>query len=299
MEIFRHIRQLWQARGLLFLLYAVKAVAALVTVMPIYLTVNSLLAHSSFSRTLLSGWDMSVLLEIFIRREELFSMSLAVVITAAVIYLVLMQFINGGLYFAVVSGKTREMEWGEFLTECGRNFNNHMKITLVMLPVYILLFMAAVFFVGMIGLAGGDMVGTPALILNLLKVIIIYLILLAASLFSDSARATLAAFPDHSFREILKIAADYYRPRVARLTRLFLLTFLPFLMIWMIIEWLTTTIVGNWGGTVGLILEFLLFQVAAYLRSGQKLWFLIFLGKDFRSNREGRFVPEQVEMKLG
>ena len=78
----------------------------------------------------------------------------------------------------------------------------------------------------------------------------------------------------------------------------FLVTYIPFLIIWFLAEWLSLQSVAVLTGMIGILLEFVLFQLASAARTGQKLWYLLFLGRDFRSASPGRFLPEQVELSL-
>jgi hypothetical protein len=154
------------------------------------------------------------------------------------------------------------------------------------------------FIVNMFGVFGRDLIGFPALLFMIGKLIIIFLILLAASVFSDSARAAIATDPDKSFKEILKLAGDFYRPRFTRLIGTYIITYIPFLIVWLLVEFLALKTVGGIGGLFGIFIEFLLFQIASAARTGQKLWYLYYLGAEFRENHAGRFLPRQAELKL-
>jgi len=297
-EVIRHIRQLKDARAIWLLLYLLKASFALLLVIPFFFTVNADLARTSFARSLMASWDMSVILELFANQSDLLPMYILVILIGAVIYLAAMQFLNGGLYYTVVSGSISPIKWREFFAECGSCFSAHVKITLIMLLVYILLFSSSMFVVNLFGVAGQNLIGTAALIMLIGKLLIVFIILLAASIFADAARATVAAYPDRPMREILKIASAYFRPNFAALTGAYIITYLPFLILWALVEWLALRATGGMSGIVGVLLEFLLFQVAASARTGQKLWFLLHLGRDFRKTNQGRFLPQQIELKL-
>ncbi len=299
MSVFRQLRKLVEMRSLWLYLYLLKATLSFLLVLPFYMTFNSYLAPSLFSKTVIKSWDLSVILELFSHSDDFIPGFNMMIIIGAIIFVTLMQFLNGGLYFVIVSGKSAKINWRDFFAECGINLGMHIKITLLMGLVYLVMIPAGMFFVNAIGMAGGTLIGKGALYLTLFKLLVMVLILLAASTFSDIARATSASFPDKPFREILKIAADYFRPRIFKLIKLFILTWLPFFLLWLAVESLALTVIGMSLGIIGIAMEFFLFQISAVARTGQKLWYLIIIGRDFRKINPGRFLPEQVELNLG
>lgn len=291
-------KKLMPARFLWLGLYLVKAILALIVVIPVFLSANAALSSSVFSRPLVESWDMSILVELILQKDDAIGLFAGYMLAAAVLYLVIMQFINGGLYFVVVSGRKMSESGKEFWYECGARFMGHLKITGVMLVVYMMLLFSALFVVNVFGVFGQTLMGTSALIFMFGKLIIIFLILLAASVFSDSARAALAAAPEKPFKDVLKIAADFFRPRFTRLISMYLLTYLPFIIIWLLAEYSAAAITGSMGGLAGIFLELILFQLAAGARTAQKLWYLFYMGGLFRENYAGRFLPRQAELKL-
>ncbi len=296
--IFKEIGRLKTIRNLWFGLYFFKFATALLFVIPIYLTTNSVLSSSHFSKTLVSHWDISVILEMFFGRGDLLPVYLALIFVGAVIYVALMQFVNGGLYYTIVSGRLENIDWKQFFAECGAGFNSHIKITILMMFVYVLLFVAGTFFVNVLDMTGDEMIGFTVMVLLLFKGFILLMIMLAASLFSDTARATAAAYPDKNFRDILKIASSYFRPTFFKMMLIFLATFIPFVIVWGLLQWLAFAILGAIGGLIGIALELLFFQLTSFTRTGQKLWYLLLFGKAYREKNQGRFLPEQVNLNL-
>ncbi len=279
-------------------IYLVKAILALIVVIPVYLSANAVLSPSVFSKSLMSSWDVSVLVELLFQKGDAIGLFAGYILTATILYLIVMQFINGGLYYVVVSGKKISESKKDVWNECGSRFFGHIKITLLMLIVYMMLLFSGLFIVNVFAAFGQNLIGPPALIFLFGKLVIVFLILLAASIFSDSARAALAADPDKTFKEILKIAADFFRPRFTKIIRVYIVTYLPFIIIWLFVEYVALMVIGGIGGLVGIFLEFVLFQIASGARTAQKLWYLFYLGADFRANHSGRFIPQQVELKL-
>ncbi len=174
----------------------------------------------------------------------------------------------------------------------------HLKISLIMLLIYIILLPAGMIFANILGMAGGNLIGFAAILMMLFKLAVLGLILLCASFFSDSIRAASAAYPGKSFGEIVRIGAKYFRPRLPMLLGIFILTYLPFLIIWAIAELLAAQSVAIMAGIFGVIFEFLFFQISSFTRAGQKLWYLFYFGRDFNSQNPGRFLPSQAELQL-
>jgi len=297
-DIFKNIIRLKTVKDLWVGMYLIKAGLSLLIVIPFYLVNNAGLSSSLFSKPLIDSWDMSVIVEMFAGRGELVPQYFIFVFVGAIIFLAIKQFINGGLYYLFVSGKYDKIDWREFFAECGIQFNMNIKITLMMVFVYLLLLFAGMFFVNIIGMASGHLVGFPVIIMAGLKLLILGLIVLSASIFSDCARAAAVVYPEKEFREVLTVAAGYFRPALRHLLVLYMITYLPFLVIWILVEWVALIAVGSIGGLIGIFIELILLQLCSFSRSGQKLWYLICFGKEFRSKNQGRFLPEQVSLGL-
>jgi hypothetical protein len=290
------LRNLWRF-GLF--LYLVKAVLALIIILPFFMVVNARLASSNFSYSVLYRWDMSIIVELFKTSPEIAPPLFLFGIIGGLIYLLIVQFLNGGLYYLMLSGKTDKIDWRQFFAECGAGFGIHLRIMLLMMLVYLLLFVSGVIFVNMIGELIAGVVGGDLIFITGFKLAILLLIFMAASLFSDSARAAAAVRPESPLKKILKSAAEFFRPRLIVLSGIFLLTYIPFLVVWLFSEWTGVKVNMLITGLIGVILEFLFFQLSSVARTFQKLWYLILMGKRFRSVDPGRFTPEQIELKFG
>lgn len=297
-DILKSFGKLILTRRLWLILYLVKALTAAVFILPFYLVADSYLSSSLYSRRLLNDWDLSVLIEMFGNHIELVPVFLLFGLTAAIVFLMITQFLNGGIYYLAVSGKLSPVNWSEFWKECGCNFKAHLKITAMMIAVYLVLLVAGLIFVNLIGMAGGKLVGRSAMYMAGAKALILLAIMTASTTFSDAVRAAITTKPEGSFREWLRNGSDFFRPRVLQLAGVYFLTYLPFLVIWMLVENLALLSVGALGSVLGIFLEFILFQICSFARSGQKLWYLFILGGRFRSASPGRFLPQQAELGI-
>ncbi|MCP4706529.1 MAG: hypothetical protein GY865_18175, partial [candidate division Zixibacteria bacterium] len=113
-NIFKQIGKLKTIKDLWVGMYLVKAGLSLLIVIPFYLVNNAVLSSSLFSKTLIDSWDLSVFVEMFIGRGELVSQYLIFVFVGAIVYVAIIQFINGGLYYLFVSGQYDKINWREF-----------------------------------------------------------------------------------------------------------------------------------------------------------------------------------------
>jgi hypothetical protein len=296
--LFRYLKQLIYAYKFWLYLYIFKAVMALLIVIPLFLILNTGLSRSDLSQSLLARWDMTVILEILAGRGEVATLYMIFILIGVVIYTLLMQFVNGGLYYTVVSGSLKTVDKITFFSECGTGFLINLKITLFMLIVYALFLSSGLFFVNLIGMMGQNLIGAKALVLLAGKTIILFIIMLAVSIFSDSCRGAAAANPDKPFREILKKGSAYFKPNLLSFMAVFIITFIPFIIFWLVVEWMALGVSGLSIGIIGVLIEFILFQVSSVFRTGQKLWYLLSFGHSIRKFDPGRFIPQQSELKL-
>jgi len=297
-EILTQFNKLLQIRKLWLYLYLFKATLAFLMILPFYMTYNSIMASSLYSKTLSGNWDLSVITELIAHTDSSIPSLLMVLLIGGIIYVIGMQFINGGLYYLIISRDFERIDWRMFFAECGMNFGTHVKITFIMMIVYSLLIPASMFLVNLIGVAGESIIGWTAAIFTLFKISLILLILTVASIYSDSVRAASASYPNKTFREIIKVGSEFYKPRLWKLLGIFIITYIPFLIIWLIAEWSALKSVSVLPASIGIFAEFMIFQVVSAARTGQKLWYLAVFGLKFKSDYPGRFVPKQAELNL-
>lgn len=296
--ILSSISKLYNLRLLVVFLYLAKLIFALAMVLPIFLTVDSSLAFSVLSNSLLQHWDMSVIVEIINSHTGALLPLLAVIISGLILYVLLTQFINGGIYYLAGMGRSKNVDWREFFAECGVNFGFHFRITIMMTLVYLLLLPACFFSANFIGLYGADHIGLWARVFFFLQVGFIFLILTIASTFSDTARLAGSAHCGEPIKEILSKAADFYRPRLFKLLGVFIVTYVPFVIIWLIVEYFAYEASGAYPGLIAILIELILFQIASFSRTAQKIWYLISIGYLYRQHDPGRFQPQQTDLFL-
>ena len=297
-EITAATRRVYTGHQLWLFLFLLKLIFAGAFILPFYLISDSILSSSQYAGRIVDHWDVSTMIEMYSGKMEMIPTNLLFGMAAGLIFLVAMQFFNGGIYYLTVSGNVKPLNWNEFFVECYANFGAHLRITALMALVYLVLITGGLFFVNLLETLGGKLVGSAAIAMSGVKALILLLIVLMTSIFSDSARAANTIKPGKPFREVLKTGADFFRPHMIKMTAYFLLTYIPFILIWVLMEWLALQTVSVAGGVVGIALEFIFFQICALARTGQKLWYLHILGIRFRAVNPGRFLPEQAELRL-
>jgi hypothetical protein len=279
------------------MLYVVKLALALLVTLPLYVLTGYMLERSVFADPLTSNWTTSVLFEL-VRTQDKTALSLGVVLLfIAVLAFLIKQFLNGGLYFAYMrSGKA---PGGEFWAEAAGGFRDHLVISLIMIPVYVLFLAIGSTLSGVIpttlfGNFSGDI-----LLGRMLRWLVLAAFLIAAVVISESMRLHRTAMPDARWRDHVSGALAFLQTSGVRMYAYYWLYFLPFLVIWLIIEWLAIQITGGLGNTFGVVAELFLFQICAFIRTGQSLLYTATAAPLLVRWRPGRFIARQTELALG
>jgi len=104
-----------------------------------------------------------------------------------------------------------------------------------------------------------------------LHLAVIYPHLILGTILSDLLRLQLANQPDEPFKRQFRTAMDTFRAQFVKLNGIYYLYFLPFVLMWLLIEYLAVQITGGLGNMFGVMLELILFQICSFLRTGQSL----------------------------
>ncbi|MFH2035718.1 MAG: hypothetical protein ABIJ45_04890 [Candidatus Zixiibacteriota bacterium] len=297
-KIFAQLPKLISLKKFWGCFYLFKAILAMIFTIPFFLTFNSVLSLSSLSKSLLKDWDSTVFIEMLRQSEGSIVPVLSIIFVGGLLYAIAVQFLNGGLYYLMVSGRTKEINWKEFYSECGCNFITHLKISAIMVIIYMILLPFGLFLANILGGFGDYLSGNLFMMVLLFKLLFIFLILTSASLFSDSLRCSVSAAPDIPLKESINKAAEFFRPRLLFLLKIFIITYLPFIIIWLLAEFLSLKINILMTGLFGISMEFIFLQISSLMRTGQKLWYLLVLGNEYRNFNPGRYLPEQTELNL-
>lgn len=279
------------------MLYVVKLVLALLVALPLYVLTGYMLERSVFADPLASRWATSVLFEL-VRTQDKTAISLGVVLLfiAALAFLI-KQFLNGGLYYAYMrSGKA---PGSEFWAEAAGGFRDHIVISLIMIPVYLLFLAIGSTLSGVIPTTLFGNFSGEILLARVVRWLVLAAFLIMAVVISEAMRLHRTAMPNARWRDHFSGALAFMQSSGVRMYRYYWLYFLPFLAIWAMVEWLAIQVTGGLGNTAGVVIELLLFQVCAFIRTGQSLLFTATAAPLLVRWKPGRFIARQTELALG
>lgn len=273
----------WRANiALVPALYGLKLALALLFTLPIFVMTSASIEYSAYPTRLVSGWDLDVISELFRANEGVAPTMLVVLISFVIIAFLVKQFLNGGLYSTYLKGR---LGLAAFLYESARQTTTNLKISILMLPVYLLL----IFMGGQIsrlipstltGRFGAAALGAP-----IASVVVIAAFVLIGVIISESLRLHRAMHPErHGFRRV-RDTLDFLRRNGVRLYGYYLVYLVPFVAIWLIVEMAALSITGGLANGLGVLLELLLFQICACVRTGQSLLFTATVAPIFRAFR--------------
>jgi hypothetical protein len=250
-------------------LYLGKLVLAGVFTLPIFIMVNGPLAQSEYARVLLSEWSVDVFSELMIARPNVLTTMIAVLFFYAAVLFVLKQFVNGGIYGSLTA--KRLLAPREFFARCGEMFTGNLQISLLMAAIYFVLGVLGLFFGSMVPDGPFRQFSVVSLIPTFLRGAVLYIFVIFGGVLSDIMRLRLSTHPSKSVRDIFRGSWDTYRRHFVKLIGVYYLYFVPFVIIWMVVELVAIRVTGALAGVIGVLIELALFQLCSYLRTGQSL----------------------------
>lgn len=276
-----------------YLLYFGKLILAAAFSIPLLTIINMTVENSRYAGALLGGWSLDVIGELGRARENVFTSFLIVLMFYSVIVFLFKQFLNGGIYSSLLA--RRKLDRRDFFGQSAGLFVGNLKVSALMALVYVLLLMVA--------LTAGSFVpekpfqgfGAVALYPMFLRIALLYPFLIAGTILSDVLRFRLAAHPAEAFRLTLRAAVDTYRSRFVQLNGIYYVYFLPLVAVWLLAEWLAVQVTSGMGNMLGVLLELILFQVCAFLRTGQSVLGSATIACVVRADQDG-FTPGQGEV---
>jgi hypothetical protein len=252
-------------------LYVVKLGLALVFTLPVLAVVSAKVDYSSYAAPLLETWSFDVIYELIGTSPDLAPVLIAVLLFYGLAAFLIGQFLNGGIYSSFLSD--RPLRLREFFAEAASLFRMNMKVSLLMLPVYVTLFLVAGTIAevvpsdlfGHFGLATVGGLGV--------RVALMYVAFIFGSAFSQILRLFLTADPNVPVLKIIRPAVDFYLRRAVKLNGIYFLYFVPFVLIWLLAEYVGASVAAALGSVAGVMIEMFLFQACSWLRTGQSLAF--------------------------
>jgi hypothetical protein len=282
--------------GLWGWLYVAKLCLALVFTLPVLAVISVWLDYSTFAMPLLKIWSIDVIGELIGTRTDLVPAFVAVLLFYSLAVFFVGQFLSGGIQATFLSGN--ELGPRGFFAESAGLFSTNLKASLVMfLPYLVLLLIWGTVtaplpqdVLGHFGLAafGGIAIHVASL----------YVLLIFSSIFSQVLRLHLAAEPTVPVLKVVRPAIDFYLHRAVKLNGVYYLYFVPFVLVWLLVEYLSAKLTGTLGSLIGVMVEMFLFQICSWLRTGQSLAFTATLAPLVRDAYPGRFGPNKGD-RLG
>ena len=258
-------------RRLWLYVYLIKLGLALVVTIPALITLQSALDNTLYSTPLLKEWSLKVIGELIAQRPFVLGNSIIALIVFTVVAILVRQFLNGGIYKTYSSA--HHVDKTEFFSAGVGQFSVHLRITGLMALGYLISFGVGVWFASFVGriiAAAAPEAGGAAFAVWLG---VIGLFLTPAIAFSDTLRAASVHADKVTMRPLLVDAFAFFRSRWVELVGVYLILFVPFLVIWAIVETSALLVTGALANKVGIVAELLLFQACSFLRTGQSLLF--------------------------
>ncbi len=274
-------------------LYLGKLAATLIFTLPVFIMVNPSLEYSDYAVPLLKSWSVGVIWELTMTHEQLFPTFLSVLLFLSLLVFLVKQFLNGGIYVSFLANTKTGVR--EFFAEGAALFTGNLKISLFMLVIYVPMLIASQIVVELVPADLFGSFGAFAFTKPIARVVLLYLFMITVSILSDCLRLHLVLHPAARFGERLREATNFYLVRLVKLNVLYYLYFVPFVLIWLLVEKLALTVTGGLGSVVGVWLELALFQLCSLLRTGQSLAFTASLAGPARGALGGRFVVDRKE----
>ncbi len=263
--IFGSYRKLWLG------LYLGKLLLALAVTLPVLALVQADLDHSAFARPLLSEWNVDVLTELILTRENLFSYGMLGLLALSALVFILKQFLNGGIYDSLVNRPTLSGE--RFFSVSFRMFRSHLLIGVWMIVVYALLLLTAALVGELVSSVARKVLPSQDLIRFIIRYSVTCAIVLIGTVFSDIVRIqlTLSGFGRLSIPGSFKAGYLFLIRHCVQSLATYTRYFVPFVLVWLAIEGMALAITGSMGNMLGAIIEFILFQICSTLRVWQSL----------------------------
>ncbi len=263
---------LWLLRRnltLVYFIYATKLILAAIVVLPLLIISSNQLEQSKFATILMSEWSMNVVSELIMARQNVFSILLISILIMTVVAIAFRQFVAGGIY----SGFANKLIFSapQFFSDSAKHFAENIRITMLMGVIYAVLFIIAL--IAGIFVPDGPFrqFGQWSLASEMIRGALMYFFLIPGSIFSDIMRYRAVADPETSTGVRFRQSLDIFKANFVKLLSVYYVWFLPFILFWLLIEWLALSVTQSSGSTFGVVIEFMLFQSCSFGRTVQSL----------------------------
>ncbi|MCB2201850.1 hypothetical protein KQH51_03545 [bacterium] len=277
-------------------LYALKLALALLFTIPVWLTVGYELEHSVGGALLAERWSLDVLTELAASRTGSAVAFMLVLVGWAFAAFLVRQFLNGGIYGRLLG--LEKARGRAFFAACGECFTGHLMVSFVMLPAYLILFFMGQALSTLIPADLFGRFGLDYLTGRGLRLVLVVAFVLIGVVISEALRLRVSVVPREPLRQLIAGALDFLRANGVRMYGWYVLYFVPFVILWALVEKLALVSVAAVPGLIGIVIEALLFQACSFVRTGQSLLFTATTAPMFRQANPALFKPVQMEMPL-
>ena len=111
---------------------------------------------------------------------------------------------------------------------------------------------------------------------------VIGLVMIPAVAFSDTLRSASVRTEGASLRPLLVEAFAFYRSHWVQLVGVYLALFVPFIVVWAMVEKSALLVTGALAHKTGVVAELVLFQLCSMMRTGQSLLFTASVAASYR-----------------
>jgi hypothetical protein len=264
-------------------LYGVKLLLSLLFTVPILVMISGNLQYSGYARSLVSRWDFDVIGEVLRTQPGVAPTMIVVLFSFMVMAFLAKQFLNGGLYDSYLR---RRVLLPVFVAESARQTTSHLKISVFMLPIYLLLIFMGGQLSRLVPLSLTGYFGKAGVGGLVVRVVIIAAFVIIGVVISESLRLHRAAWPERAGWRRVKESLDFLRRNGVRLYGYYLLYLMPFVVVWVAVEGSAVWITGGLANGLGILLELMLFQICACVRTGQSLLFTATAAPIFRTYQD-------------
>ncbi|MCM2272519.1 MAG: hypothetical protein NDJ18_08220 [candidate division Zixibacteria bacterium] len=258
-------RKLWLG------IYLGKLLLALAVSLPVLVLVQADLDHSAFARPLLGEWNVDVITELILTRENLFSFGMLGLLAISTLVFVLKQFLNGGIYDTLVNRPSLSGE--RFFSVSFRMFRPHLLIGVWMIVIYALLLLTAALVGELVTSVARKVLPSQDLARFIIRFSVTYAIILIGTVYSDIVRIqlTLSGVGRLSVPGSFRAGYHFFIRHGVQSIVTYARYFVPFVLAWLAIEGMALAITGSMGNMLGAMIEFVLFQLCSALRVWQSL----------------------------
>lgn len=284
---------LGQYRRLWYGLFGLKLGLARVITLPALILIQSEVDYSLMAKELLGSWSIDVIVELVLAKTNVLSAGVIFLAAFSMLVFLIRQFLNGGIYGTIWSRKPLQRE--RFFGLSAVHFADHLLISLGMLVVYGVLLLIGVALASFTGFLARSLDAGIPLFGSLVRLATIYLVVVLGVVYSDTVRLRKSARPEEPLPKSFKEAFNFYRRHFVQLVGIYLVFYVPFLLFWLAIEGLALVVTGGLENMAGVVLEMLLFQLCAFLRTAQGLLGIAGISAIIREETKIQVIPTHHE----